>query len=103
MLTSRDNDRERDTVCNAYEALLEMTMVDPRRLSAEEVAAFGRGLGHTGPTRAWDGPSAHREIHHIANMSREREVLLVCGCAPRRCHGESIARHADFERRWADL
>ena len=103
VLTRCDNDRGRQIVCDAYEALLEMTLVDPRRMSAAEVAHFGLSMGHVGPTTDWDGPAVWREIHHIAAMSRERDVLLVCGCVPRRCHGESIARHADFERRWADL
>ena len=103
VLTNRDNDQARQVACDAYDALLDMTMLNPRRMSAREVALFGLSMGHEGPTTAWDGPAVQREIHHISAMSRERDVLLVCGCVPRRCHGESVARHADFERRWADL
>ena len=48
-----------------------------------------------------DSPS-HRcaLIKKIGRISRNLEVMLVCQCAPLRCHGKSIARHAHFEQLW---
>ena len=104
VLTDAGNDKARDLCCKAYDDLLHLTTCLPDDqtfcLTADEVAAFGLARGFEGPTRAWDGDSARHVLAEIAEVSKDREVLLVCQCRPRNCHGESVAHHADFLRKW---
>ena len=99
MGSSRD-DAQRECACDAFEDLLALTMVSARWWNPAEVADFGRRRGFTGSTIGWDGEAARERVESIARISCDQEVLLVCTCAPLRCHGESVARHADFERKW---
>ena len=107
ILTDPEDDKTREASCDAYEDLLNMTtcLADGSafELTPKEVAEFGELRGFRGPTRAWDGTAARRALAHIADVSRAREVLLRCQCRPRRCHGESVAHHANFMRTWDEL
>lgn len=37
-------------------------------------------------------PAVMRELRRIFRLGREGDVKLVCFCAPRRCHADTIAR-----------
>ena len=35
---------------------------------------------------------ASREIHRLAELARKQDLCLVCWCAPKACHADSIKR-----------
>ena len=37
-------------------------------------------------------PSIINELVRLANIARERDLNLICFCAPKRCHGDTIKR-----------
>ena len=107
VLKDADSDKARYACCKAFDDLLHLTTCLPDSqtfcLTADEVAEFGLARGFEGPTRPWDGDAARHALAEIAEVSKDREVLLVCQCRPRHCHGESVAHHADFMRRWDSI
>lgn len=61
-----NDESERDSVCDRYEAYFERMRV--------ENDAF------------------HKELGRIWKLARKTNVALGCWCAPRRCHAETIKR-----------
>lgn len=33
-----------------------------------------------------------REIQHLADCARDQDVVLLCWCAPKLCHGDAVKR-----------
>lgn len=61
---------DRDTVCDSYERYLMGQVV----------------IGN---------PGIIAELHRIARLTETGDVSLVCFCAPKRCHCETIKRHVE--------
>ena len=86
-------ERERHNGCVAYRALLRETMLGPRDgEGGGKVARVGGLAGFGGEVRPWDWDGARRAMGRLIEAHRSGANLwLLCHCAPRECHGNSIA------------
>ena len=85
---------QRDAVCNAYEDLFceSIAFGIDGVLPAARVAEIGARYGYTDAPRPWNSGAAARAFYRLRERVRGGErIALMCHCAPRRCHAESLA------------
>ena len=85
-------ERDREAVCDAYELLLGVTLMEADALRARDwdAARIGRACGFEGEVRSWDWDGARSAMADLRDVARGGPLRLDCHCAPRRCHAESV-------------
>ena len=94
------DERYREAVCDAFEELILLPDTDPRT-----VASTRRIPDCCWPEEGRCGETAARarfaELVRLARrVQRGEDLQLLCHCAPKRCHGQALARRILWLATW---